>query len=213
VGLLRAFSETVLEVGVSFLSIRLAEFLVAVDDRQTLFGMDDGGYQMEQPQTINLMVSPRKQITIDDLVNALTEYRAYLATASMEDLQRLSIAARRLNSAAMESDAVDIYCDLWECCEFLGQPGARVRGIRLKGHKDGAISQALIAHTQSSKPQVVRIKINELYKIRNDIVHNAAENPAIILQNIDILREVAQHLFRFWVRLPYEETREIKALV
>jgi hypothetical protein len=109
-----------------------------------------------------------------------------------------------------EEDIIDKYCDFWECCEFLAPSGKKVNGIKLKGHKDGAITQLFCSYALPRNRQAIAKKIQEIYVVRNDLVHNAIENLGRVDSDVKVLREVAVQLFRCRVGIPFEITPELK---
>jgi hypothetical protein len=128
-------------------------------------------------------------------------------------LRSLAVTSRRLNSATLEYDIIEKYCDFWECCEFLAPSGKKVNGLKLHKAKDAAISQLLRNYVKPGKPLVLGERIREIYRVRNDLVHNAIERPDVVDNNMRLLREIAFHLFRSRVGFPFEITPEMSPLL
>jgi hypothetical protein len=127
----------------------------------------------------------------------------------IEERRGLAVASRRLNSAISEDDIIDKYCDFWECCEFLAPAGKKVNELRLRKAKDVAIFQLLCNYAKLRRRQNVMDTVHDIYTVRNDLVHNAIENPERVDKNMRILQEIAFQLFRCRVGMPFESTPEL----
>jgi inhibitor of KinA sporulation pathway (predicted exonuclease) len=88
-----------------------------------------------------------------------------------------------------------------------------VNEIRLPKAKDAAIIQLLRSYVKPRKPQLIAERVRDIYGIRNDLVHNAIENPDVVDKHIRLLREIAFHLFRSRVGIPFEITPELVPLL
>jgi hypothetical protein len=200
-----SFSKDLIDVAITFLSTALKDHIFPIAEIQ----MDEfnGEPKLLHNPTIRVDNQARLTISIEQVMDALGRYRDLVRSLSSEDLRTLAVASRRLNSATVEDDIIDRFCHYWECCEFLAPVGKTINGVRLSGSKDQAIAKLLGAYT---KPHpAIRRKLKELYTIRNDLVHNAIENPHLVEKEVFVLRDLALHLYRFRVGIPSESTPEL----
>jgi hypothetical protein len=197
----------VIDISVPFLAATLKDYSVFNASTQ----MDEftgDGLNTSSPQTLAVLHQERSRISEESLTEVLDRLCLLVETMSIETLRGLAVACRRLNSAALETDIIDKYCDFWECCEFLAPSGRRVNEEKLPRAKDAAITHLLCNYVQPSKHSrlIIRNKIHNIYIVRNDLVHNAMEDPDVVKENLALLDEIASHLFRYRVGVPFEPT-------
>jgi hypothetical protein len=169
--------------------------------------------RLMSPQMIRLDPKDRERASVGLLTKAFDGFCSLIEAMRLEDLRGLAVAARRLNSAMLEDDIIDKYCDLWECCEFLAPAGKKVNNIKLPKAKDAAISQLFSSYAKLRKAQRLTECVHKTYMVRNDLVHNAIENPGLVDKYLRVLHEVASHLFRCRVGLPFAITPELAPLL
>jgi len=117
----------------------------------------------------------------------------------------ISVAARRYITSQTETDPIDRYCDLWECCEFA------TLFVKARGGKVGRVAEALTSHwnrslhrSQRRKADVERVlEIKQLYDVRGRIVHEALDAPDELAARIDLLEDVAAELLRHRLGVPF----------
>jgi hypothetical protein len=201
-----------IDIAIPFLATALNDYLfpIAVAHVDEWSSTDR---KLISPQTIRLEGKDRDRVSVDLLTKAFDGFCSLIDTMRIEDLRGLAVASRRLNNATLEDDIIDKYCDLWECCEFLAPSGRKVNEIRLPKAKDAAIIQLLCSYVKPSNPRLIIKRVCDIYSIRNDLVHNAIENLEVVDKNLRLLREIAIHLFRYRVGIPFAITPELVPLL
>jgi hypothetical protein len=207
-------SASILDIAIPFLATSLGEHFLPITEMQ-IDEWRGSDRTLKLPLTIRLEARPRSTVSMAQLGLAFDRFCALVANISIEELQGLAVASRRMNNAMLEEDVIDKYCDFWECCEFLAPAGKTVLGVRLPRAKDAAITELLCNYVHPSKRtrHLVRDKIHEGYMIRNDLVHNAVENPERVDQSMKLISEMAFQLFRYRVGIPFEATPELASLL
>lgn len=180
----------------SYINIALGDLLVPVAPIQ-VGELGESGRTFEK--VVLVLAWERKTFDAEALQTAVDEYVQSRVRMSQGGVRALDAAMRRYLSALTENDAIDKYCDLWETCEFASF------GIKAKGGKVGHVAQALASHIGRKKALVEnKLEIKKLYDVRNDIVHNAEENPTGLNWYTTVLERIARELIRFRVGLPYK---------
>jgi hypothetical protein len=208
-------AEHMLEIAIPFLATSLGEHFIPITTTQ-IDEWHGSDRSVRSPHTFRLEAKTRITVSItQQLREAFDSFCALVANFPIEELRGIAAASRRMNSALLEEDIIDKYCDFWECCEFLAPPRKTVGGMKLPAAKDAAITALLCSFIQPSKRRrdVIREKIHACYVIRNDLVHNAIENPEMVEQNMKIIAEIALQLFRCRVGLPFESTPELTSVL
>jgi hypothetical protein len=203
-----------LDIAIPFLATSLGEYFVPITAIQ-IAEWRGSDRKLSSPQTIRLEGKTRITVSMTQLEETFDRYCALVANSSIEELRGLAVASRRMSSAMLEEDIIDKYCDFWECCEFLSPAGKKVNGVKLPKAKDAAITELLCnyAHPSKLSRQRLRKKIHDGYVIRNDLIHNAVENPEKVDQNMKLIGEIASQLFRYRVGIPFEATPELASLL
>ena len=165
------------------------------------------------PQRLDVERKDRDMVSVELLAQAFDAFGSLIEAISIEDLRGLAVASRRLNSAILEDEIIDKYCDFWECCEFLAPARGQINKIRLPKAKDAAISKLLCSYANVRKPERITRKVHELYDVRNDLVHNAVETPERVIENMRLLSRIAVQLFRCRVGMPFESSPELAPLL
>src|SRR5438270_1644162 len=93
-------------------------------------------------------------------------------------------------NAFNETDLIDSFCDLWEACEILCPKHSQNRG-----KIDTRIAKVLGRHTGFNHHLLRTTVISNLYHIRKDIVHTAAENLQAIGAKHPLLFDIATMLY------------------
>jgi hypothetical protein len=201
-----------LDIAIPFLATSLGEYFVPITETQ-IDEWKGSKRTLISPQTIRLEPKARAIVSMSQLAEPFDRFCSLVANTPIEELQEIAVASRRLNSAITEDDIIDKYCDFWECCEFLSLSGRNIIGVKLPKAKDAAIATLLCNYTQPRKQQWIRNKIHEIYLIRNDLVHNAIENPERVDQSMKLIGEIALQLFRYRVGIPFKGTQELGPLL
>lgn len=216
---LREIATSVSFSVLSYLNVRLKEFLVPVAPIQ-VSEVDEAGRHSENPATVR--VRERNVFDYKILQAKLDEYVQQRSQMSEEESKALDVATRRYLNSLVEEDVIDKYCDLWEACEFA------TLDIKSSGEKVGRIARALAIHmlnlpieigqntksdkdTKKLKAKLENdLKLRKLYGVRNDIVHNAIENPEELQQYSEILENITYELIRFRLCIPYRGNKIIE---
>ena len=216
---LREIATSVSFSVLSYLNVRLKDFLVPVAPIQ-VSEVDEVGRHFENPATVR--VRERNTFDYEILQAKLDEYVRERSPMSEEESKALDVATRRYLNSLIEEDVIDKYCDLWEVCEFA------TLDIKATGKKVGRIARALAIHMLNVPIEVGKtakadegtkklktklesdLRLTKLYGIRNDIVHNAVENPGELQQFTEILESIAHELIRFRLGGPYEGNKIIE---
>jgi hypothetical protein len=204
-----SFSKDLIDVAIAFLSTALKDHIFPIAEIQ--IDEFNGERELTYNPPIRVDRQDRIEISIEQILDALGKYRALVGSLSLEDLRTLAVASRRFNRALVEDDIIDRFCHYWECCDFLAPVGKTINGVKLSGSKDQAIAKLLEAYT---KPHpAIRRKLKELYTIRNDLVHNAIEDPDLVAKEVFVIRDLALHLFRSRIGIPFESTPVLAQLI
>jgi len=134
-------------------------------------------------------VKNRPDNTIEIIREKFQSFSRNIMIKSKEERIAYDVACRRYLSSFEEIDLIDRYCDLWEVCEFL------TIETKAKGKKVGKIAKELANYIGASKSDVEnKLEIKEIYDVRNDIVHNAIEQPEKVNKKLKILKEISRNL-------------------
>lgn len=186
----------------ALINLSTGEFLVPVAPLQVRsFG--DQGSQLSD--AVVIAARERPQILMDSVKKAIDRFVRIRAGLDRDAAQALSVAARRYVASQTETDPIDRYCDLWECCEFA------TLSVKSKGGKVGRVAEALMSHwNQTSdrshlrKADVERVlEIKRLYDIRGRIVHKALDAPDEVAERTHLLEDVAAELLRHRLGIPF----------
>jgi hypothetical protein len=186
----------------ALINLSAGEFLVPVAPLQVR-ALGDHGSQFSD--AVVIAVRQRPQILMDSVKEAIDRFVRTRAGLDRAAAQALSVAARRYVTSQTETDPIDRYCDLWECCEFA------TLSVKAKGGKVGRVAQALTSHwNQTShrsrlrKADVERLlEIKRLYDTRGRIVHEALDAPAELAERTHLLEDVAAELLRHRLGVPF----------
>jgi hypothetical protein len=146
-----------------------------------------------------LQAFDRKQHSAGDIEGALRVYASEHAQMPENEAATVNIAARRYLSALVEADPVDRYCDLWEVCGFLS------KNVKVNGDVVSRIAAVLAQHANKKKAQLEdNLRLRTIYKIRQDLVHNAYEDLQTVNAHLQTLEIIADELLRFRMKIAYE---------
>ncbi len=148
---------------------------------------------------------------MESIKEAIDRFVGIRAGLDRDAAQAVSVAARRYVTSQTETDPIDRYCDLWECCEFA------TLFVKARGRKVGRIAEALTSHwNQTShrshlrKADVERVlEIKHLYDIRGRIVHEALDAPDELAARTDLLEDVAAELLRHRLGVPFSSNGRV----
>lgn len=125
--------------------------------------------------------------------------RVRTALTGLEAQYAQDAALRRYCDGLAEPDPIDKLCDFWEACEFL------VVGVKAKGGLVSKIATALSQHSGENKQLLERrLRIQDVYRSRKDVVHNAVSEPAKFQDNLAVLECITTELVRKSVGLSYD---------
>lgn len=186
----------------ALINLSAGEFLVPVAPLQVR-ALADHGSQLSA--AVVIAVRRRPEIGMDSVKEAIDRFVRIRAGLDRDSAQAVSVAARRYATSQTETDPIDRYCDLWECCEFA------TRSVEARGDKVGKVAEALTSHwnqtshrSQLRKADVERVlEIKQLYKIRCRIVHEALDAPDELAARTDLLEDVAAKLLRHRFGVPF----------
>lgn len=186
----------------ALINLFAGEFLVPVAPLQVR-ALGDNGSQLSD--SVVIAVRQRPQIVMDSVKEAIDRFVRIRAGLDRDAAQAVSVAARRYVTSQTETDPIDRYCDLWECCEFA------TLSVKAKGGKVGRVAEALVSHwNQTShrshlhKADVERVlEIKRLYDIRGRIVHEALDAPDELAERTHLLEDVAAELLRHRLGVPF----------
>jgi hypothetical protein len=192
----------------ALINLTAGEFLVPVAPLQVR-ALADRGSQFSGAFTI--AVRKRPEIVIDSVKEALDRFARIRSGLDRDSAQAVSVAARRYVTSQTETDPIDRYCDLWECCEFA------TLFVKAKGSKVGRVAEALTSHwnqtsqrSQLRKADVERVlEIKHLYDIRGRIVHEVLDAPDDLAARTDLLEDVAAELLRHRLGVPFSSTGRV----
>lgn len=181
----------------TYLNLTCGENLVPTSPLQILKIKPDN--KLEYVFGCDVAVRSRRNIEGVSVAPLMESYLNHRTGFSQEEQRSIDAATKRFHDATIESDPVDRFCDLWECCEFI------VLVSKAKGDKVSKIATELAAHTGLKKQSLENeLKIRELYHIRNDVIHEAVQHPANLENRTGILESIASELIRHKLGVKYD---------
>jgi Apea-like HEPN len=175
-------------------SIYLEDFVVPVSRPQLRKLIDTGKAEHSASYLIHCMERPT--IAEDDLRKMFPQVVNRLGSLAEEQQRRIVVAARRYVSSFGEEDPIDRYCDLWEAAEFLVKELKQRDGRRIRGNVVSRVAYA-VAQQTGLPARRLNAAIGQLYNIRNDVVHNAVEEPLKLDEMTRYMEIVTVQTFRF----------------
>jgi Apea-like HEPN len=141
-----------------------------------------------------------------------SQFGVHIRNLDGEQQRCLIVATRRYVNSFGEEDPVDRYCDLWESSELLVKGLKQPDGRRIKGNVTAKIAYAVAQQTGLSRKRL-NTAIDNLYDIRNDVVHSAVEEPLKLEEMTRYLELVTDQTLRFSLGLPPASCIEIAGFV
>jgi hypothetical protein len=141
---------SMLDIAIPFLATALGEYFIPITTMQ-IDEWDGSDRRLFHPARFSLEAKHRIRVSMTQLGEAFDRFCALVANVSIEELQGIAVASRRMNSALLEEDIIDKYCEFWECCEFLAPPQKTVSGVKLPKAKDAAIAALLCSYILPAK--------------------------------------------------------------
>jgi len=192
----------------ALINLSAREFLVPVAPLQVRVLADHGS---QLSDAVVIAVRQRPAIVMESVKEAIDRFVGIRAGLDRDAAQAVSVAARRYVTSQTETDPIDRYCDLWECCEFA------TLFVKARGGKVGRVAEALTSHwNQTShrshlrKADVERVlEIKHLYDIRGRIVHEALDAPDELAARTDLLEDVAAELLRHRLGVPFSSNGRV----
>lgn len=196
----------------ALINLSAGEFLVPVAPLQV---RALGDHASQASDAVVMAVRQRPQIPMDSVKETIDRFVRLRSGLDGNAAQALSVAARRYVASQTETDPIDRYCDLWECCEFA------TLSVQAKGGKVGRIAEALVSHWNqtSNRPHLRKadveraLEIKRLYDIRERIVHEAFDAPDEVAERTHLLEDVAAELLRHRLSLPFSSKGRVFELL
>ncbi len=203
---LRRVASSVCDSVLAMINLAVGEFLVPVAPLQVCL-LGNRGWELGD--TMPLAVKSRPTIEMESTHRAANRLAEQRASWNLDLSRAVGLAARRLVTAQTETDPIDKYCDLWECCEFA------TLAVKAKGGRVGRIAEALTSHWNEIQPRLRKadveraLEIKKLHEIRGRIVHEALDAPAELTEQTALLESIACEVLGRCLGLPFSSTGHV----
>jgi len=168
------------------MAVMTGDFFLPTAPPFALQKLDDNSTKQSSGLDLSIMITSRSHVTETCIMTSLSTTSITLQQTSGEPSLYSIMSAKRMQSAQIETDPVDEYCDYWEACEFITQ--ARHSNVKNR------IINNLTAITLYKRRILEKCLVDPLYDIRCNIVHNAVEDLARIKRALPLLIAVANVL-------------------
>jgi hypothetical protein len=191
----------------TYCNLELSDFIVPTLSPQIGTLLDDGKKQMAASHTVLAMDKPL--VTADNLKGTFPNFFNAIRSESPERQGCIAVAARRYINSLSETDPIDRFSDLWEACEFLVKGLSQNDGSPIKERKPELRIEYVVWQQTELPRQKLHSLVKKLYRIRNDLVHNAMEDPHDFESKLSLLDELAKHVLRHVLRLGHVATPKL----